>query len=75
MKSTLEKAREIRDLMEDDLVENMTIKESAAASDEATIIKRSFLNGYICCLNSYLCWIKDLIESAEKEQKKTARIN
>lgn len=75
MKSTLKKARELRDLMEDDLNESKATTISPNVPREIRLIKRTFLDGYICCLNSYLYWVKELIEEAEKEQKKTARIN
>lgn len=79
MRSTLEQVKEIRDLMEDDLNETMAQKEAAMAPNDIARIKRAFLDGYVCCLTSYLFWVKDLVRAAEAQekikQKKTARVN
>ena len=75
MKTILERAKEIRNLMEDDLNESRATTISSNVPGDIRLIKTAFLDGYICCLNSYLYWVKDLIREAENEQKKTARLN
>lgn len=75
MKKILERAKEIRNLMEDDLNESGATTISSNVPGDIRLIKTAFLDGYICCLNSYLYWVKDLIREAENEQKKTARLN
>ena len=75
MKKILERAKEIRNLMEDDLNESRVTTISPNVPGDIRLIKTAFLDGYMCCLNSYLYWVKDLIREAETDQKKTARLN